>query len=398
MRLPRRSAFVIAGLTALARAAGACRPATPAPSGREALASAVSTTLPFQARLSGGFAPSTARTDTRGRRSRSGTVAGHADRDCAARKACNREPDTRSTRGSWRRLPDSRRRRSRDRDDRGRGVATDGAGTVERSQRRVSGESGADAGEEDRIPRARARSRREIVEDRAAQTMRCSIARLLETASRRLPERRRRGRSMPRRKRTRRGETPHRGTPPKRSAGGRAARSLGRATPRAARRLRPATRVRQKRSEQYPEASIEFLEREIFVDPGRLQPPPSSPRPYTKSPAIRWRATKRPSSDSTRRRSFERIRVYADGVNSSTRTISPARAVLRGGAGRPSPASMRPFARCADFGSRRLIGGNELDSRSGVSSRVEQEADRGYTILLAPCALQRGSSYNRQWR
>ena len=57
MRLPG-SAFVIAGLAALAAATGACRAATPAPVGREALASAVSTTLPFHARLSGGFAPS----------------------------------------------------------------------------------------------------------------------------------------------------------------------------------------------------------------------------------------------------------------------------------------------------------------------------------------------------
>ena len=39
-------------------AAGACGPAAPAPSTREALATAVSTTLPFEARLSGGFAPS----------------------------------------------------------------------------------------------------------------------------------------------------------------------------------------------------------------------------------------------------------------------------------------------------------------------------------------------------
>src|SRR6188508_1722725 len=58
MRLPGPSALVIAGLAALAAATGACRAATPAPSGRQALASAVSTTLPFRARLSGGFAPS----------------------------------------------------------------------------------------------------------------------------------------------------------------------------------------------------------------------------------------------------------------------------------------------------------------------------------------------------
>ena len=59
MRLPGHSALVIAGLGALAAATGACRAATLAPSARDALASAVSTTLPFHARLSGGFAPST---------------------------------------------------------------------------------------------------------------------------------------------------------------------------------------------------------------------------------------------------------------------------------------------------------------------------------------------------
>jgi CHAT domain-containing protein len=48
----------MAGLGVLVCATGACRPATDAPSGRDALASAVSTTLPFHARLSGGFAPS----------------------------------------------------------------------------------------------------------------------------------------------------------------------------------------------------------------------------------------------------------------------------------------------------------------------------------------------------
>ena len=58
MRLPRRAALAIVGIIAIC-AASACRLWTPAPSGREALASAVSSTLPFQARLSGGFAPST---------------------------------------------------------------------------------------------------------------------------------------------------------------------------------------------------------------------------------------------------------------------------------------------------------------------------------------------------
>ena len=57
MRIPGLRAFVIGALAALF-ATGACRRDAPAPSGREALASAVSTTLPFNARLSGGFAPS----------------------------------------------------------------------------------------------------------------------------------------------------------------------------------------------------------------------------------------------------------------------------------------------------------------------------------------------------
>ena len=58
MRLPRRAALAIVGISAVVFATSACRLWTPAPSGREALATAVSTTLPFQARLSGGFAPS----------------------------------------------------------------------------------------------------------------------------------------------------------------------------------------------------------------------------------------------------------------------------------------------------------------------------------------------------
>src|SRR5688572_28251971 len=57
MRIPGLSAFVIGALAALT-ATGACRRDASAPSGRQALASAVSTTLPFHARLSGGFAPS----------------------------------------------------------------------------------------------------------------------------------------------------------------------------------------------------------------------------------------------------------------------------------------------------------------------------------------------------
>jgi CHAT domain-containing protein/tetratricopeptide (TPR) repeat protein len=58
MRHPRGRALVAVGLGVLAMAAGACRPAAAPPSGREALAVAVADTLPFQARLSGGFAPS----------------------------------------------------------------------------------------------------------------------------------------------------------------------------------------------------------------------------------------------------------------------------------------------------------------------------------------------------
>ena len=57
MRPSRRRWHVTAGLIALAVAISACRPAT-APSGREAVASAVGDTLPFQSRISGGFIPS----------------------------------------------------------------------------------------------------------------------------------------------------------------------------------------------------------------------------------------------------------------------------------------------------------------------------------------------------
>ncbi len=58
MRVTGRTVLVIVGLNALACAVSACRPAPAAPSGRDALAGAVGGTLPFQARLSGGFAPS----------------------------------------------------------------------------------------------------------------------------------------------------------------------------------------------------------------------------------------------------------------------------------------------------------------------------------------------------
>jgi CHAT domain-containing protein len=58
MRLPRRTALVMSVGTVALVFTGACRPAAPPPSGRQALAGAVADTLPFQARLSGGFAPS----------------------------------------------------------------------------------------------------------------------------------------------------------------------------------------------------------------------------------------------------------------------------------------------------------------------------------------------------
>lgn len=59
MRLPRRTALVMSvGTVVLAVVVSACRPVASPPSGRAALAAAVANTLPTQARLSGGFAPS----------------------------------------------------------------------------------------------------------------------------------------------------------------------------------------------------------------------------------------------------------------------------------------------------------------------------------------------------
>src|SRR5690349_25178166 len=58
MRPSRRSALITAALAASIVAASACRATTAAPSGREAIAAAVGDTLPFQSRISGGFAPS----------------------------------------------------------------------------------------------------------------------------------------------------------------------------------------------------------------------------------------------------------------------------------------------------------------------------------------------------
>ena len=162
MRLPGRRRVVISRAEPrLPLPTGACRPATPAPSGREALASAVSTTLPFQARLSGGFAPSTAG-PTRAAGDRAPELSPDTRIAIALlEKRATENADTGSPRRSWRRLPDSRRRRSRDRDDRGRGVATDGGRAVERSQRRLSGEGRADADHgKSSCSRARSKPRR----------------------------------------------------------------------------------------------------------------------------------------------------------------------------------------------------------------------------------------------
>ena len=60
MRLPRRAATLTAVAGLLACAVVACRPAPGDPAAtRDALRDAVATGLPFDARLSGGFAPST---------------------------------------------------------------------------------------------------------------------------------------------------------------------------------------------------------------------------------------------------------------------------------------------------------------------------------------------------
>ena len=58
MRPPRRGARITAGLGVLILSVSACRTATTPPSGRAAVAAAVGDTLPFRARLSGGFSPS----------------------------------------------------------------------------------------------------------------------------------------------------------------------------------------------------------------------------------------------------------------------------------------------------------------------------------------------------
>jgi CHAT domain-containing protein len=58
MRPLRRGARITAGLVLLVISMAACRTATAPPSGRAAVAAAIGDTLPFRARLSGGFAPS----------------------------------------------------------------------------------------------------------------------------------------------------------------------------------------------------------------------------------------------------------------------------------------------------------------------------------------------------
>jgi len=58
MQRPGHAAHVMVVLGILVCTTSGCRPATVSPTGREALADAVAGTLPFQARLSGGFSPS----------------------------------------------------------------------------------------------------------------------------------------------------------------------------------------------------------------------------------------------------------------------------------------------------------------------------------------------------
>ena len=248
-------------------AAGACRLVTPAPSGREALASAVSTTLPFQARLSGGFAPSTAG-PTRAAGDRAPELSPDTRIAIALlekRATENPTPEALADLGVGYLVQGDIDRAIATIEDAASQLTT--AGAVERPQRRISREGRADAGEANRVARARARGRGEVVEDRAHRTTR-----------------------MFNRALARDGLAPFTGVPAPwaeyaatekdqawRDAASRLAendRPVESASDRwDARRRELAARLTagdlafvRETVQQYPEASLEFLEREIFVD------------------------------------------------------------------------------------------------------------------------------------
>jgi CHAT domain-containing protein/predicted negative regulator of RcsB-dependent stress response len=399
MRLPRRAALGIIGIIAVG-AASACQLWRPEPSGREALASAVSTTLPFQARLSGGFAPS-----------KVGPTRAAGDRAPAL------SPDTRiaiallEKRATENPTPEALA-------DLGIGYLVQGdidraIATIEDAASQLTAAapwsdlSAAYLAKAERTPARRIEF----------------LARGLEAAEKSLkiaPS----NDALFNRALARDGLAPFTGSPaPWKEY---AATETDQAWREAASRLAEDDRPVESRSdrwdarrrelaakltvgdlafvretvEEYPEASLEFLERELFVD---RQNSESATRiasviyDVTRDPMARDEAAVfRVGGDAIVRAH----QIYATALNQLDATdLAAARLSFSEARTRFSQAHA-PFRAVADLRIAAIdFRENSLDSALRILSTVEQEArSRRYPILLARVLLQKGLLHNRQWQ
>ncbi len=400
MRLHRRAALAVVGIGALVCTASACRWGAPAPTGRAALASAVSTTLPFHARLSGGFAPSTL-----------GPTRAAGDR------APELSPDTRiaiallEKRATENPTPEALA-------DLGVGYLVQGdvdraIATIEDAASQLSTAppwsdlSAAYLAKAERTPARRIEL----------------LSRALEAAEKSLKIARTNDAQF-NRALARDGLAPFTGSPAPWTEY--AATETEQAWRDAALRLAANYRPEESASDrwdarrrelaarlaagdlafvretvqQYPEASLEFLERELFVD---RQAGESATRlaaviyEITRDPMARDEAAVFRTGGDVILRAHQ---VYATGVKQLNATdlagarhsFSEARALF---ARAKAPFRATADVRIATIDYRE----NSLDSAQRILSSVEQEArSRGYTILLARALLQRGLTYNRQWQ
>jgi CHAT domain-containing protein len=400
MRLPRCTALAIVGIGAVTCAASACRLWTPAPSGREALASAVSTTLPFQARLSGGFAPSNA-----------GPTRAAGDR------APELSPDTRiaiallEKRATESPTPEALA-------DLGVGYLVQG--DIDRAITTI---------EDAALQLATAAPWSDLSAAYLAKAER-TPARRIELLSRGLEAAEKSLKIAPtndaffNRALARDGLAPFTGSPApwKEYASTEKDQAWREAASRLAEDDRPAESVSDlwdaRRREltaalmsgdlatvretvrQYPEAANEFLERQLFVDRGAAERAKTLAmvlHEVTGDPMARDEAAVFRSGGNDILRAHL---VYATGLNQldvtdlagARQSFSEARALFA-----RANAPFRAYAdvRIATIDYRE----NSLDSAQRLLSSVEQEArSRVYTILLARVLMQRGLTYNRQWQ
>jgi len=400
MRLHRRAAFATVGLIALLGSSGACRLATSTASGRQALAAAVSTTLPFQARLSGGFAPSNI-----------GPTRAGGD------GAPQLSPDTRiaiallEKRATENPTPQALA-------DLGVGYLVQGdidraITTIEDAALQLataapwSDLSAAYLAKAERTPARRIEY----------------LARALEAAERSLkvaPS----NDALFNRALARDGLAPFTGAPaPWKEY---AATEKDPAWREAASRLAEDDRPTESASDrwdarrrelaaalsagdlavvrdtvrQYPDASIEFLEREIFVDrQGGQNGTTLASVIYevTGDPMARDEAAvlRRGGNDTIQAHQIYQIgqkQLDSADLAGARQSFSEARALF---ARAKAPFRVQADLRIATIDYRE----NSLDSAQRILSSVEQEArSRNYTILLARVLLQRGLTYNRQWK